>query len=101
VLLNILTFATTTTITSSLNPSSINQAVTFTASVGSNRPIPNGEVLTFYNGATEIGTGTTTNGVASLTTSLSTPGKYTIKADFPGDTFHKTSSGKVKQVVNP
>jgi hypothetical protein len=73
--------------------------VTFTATVVSNPSVPNGEVVTFYNGATKIGTGTTSNGVASLTTSFSTAGKYTIKASYPGDAFHNASSGTVKQVV--
>jgi Bacterial Ig-like domain (group 3) len=56
--------------------------------------------VTFYNGATEIGAGTTTTGIATLTTSFSTAGKYTIKASYPGDAFHNASSGTVKQVVN-
>jgi hypothetical protein len=59
--------------------------------------IPNGEVVTFYNGASKIGTGKTTNGAASLTTSLSTPGKHIMKASYPGDAWHKASSGTVKQ----
>ena len=56
---------------------------------------------TFYNGKTNLGTGKTTNGVASLTTSFSKAKTYAIKADYPGDAFHKKSSGTVKQVVNP
>ena len=56
--------------------------------------------MTFYNGKTAIGTGTTTTGVASLTTSFSKAGTYTIKANYPGDPFHKKSSGSVRQVVN-
>jgi len=99
VLLNKLTIKTATHVTSSLNPSQVNQSVTFTATVVSNPSVPNGEVVTFYNGATKIGTGTTSNGVASLTTSFSTAGKYTIKASYPGDAFHNASSGTVKQVV--
>jgi hypothetical protein len=99
VLLNELTIKTATHVTSSLNPSQVNQSVTFTATVVSNPSVPNGEVVTFYNGATKIGTGTTSNGVASLTTSFSTAGKYTIKASYPGDAFHNASLGTVKQVV--
>jgi hypothetical protein len=99
VLLNKLTIKTATHVTSSPNPSQIGQSVTFTATVVSNPSIPNGEVVTFYNGATKIGTGTASNGVASLTTSFSTAGKYTIKASYPGDAFHNASSGTVKQVV--
>jgi len=99
VLLNELTIKTATHATSSQDPSQVNQSVTFTAKVVSNPSVPNGEVVTFYNGATKIGTGTTSNGAASLTTSFSTAGKYTIKASYPGDAFHNASSGTVKQVV--
>jgi hypothetical protein len=100
-LLNTLTVATTTAISSSLNPSQISQTVTFTAAVTSASSIPNGSTITFYNGATRIGTGTTSDGVATLITSFSTAGKYTIKASYPGDAFHKASLKTVKQVVNP
>jgi len=100
VLLNSFTAKTATKATSSLNPSQVNQSVTFTAAITSNPPAPNGEMVTFYNGATQIGTGTTADGIASLTTSFSAAGKYTIKARYPGDLYHKASSGMVKQMVN-
>jgi hypothetical protein len=90
---------TKTKLTSSVNPSQVGQSVTFTATVTSSPLIPDGETVTFYNGATQIGTGTTTNGVATLTTSFSAAGKYTIKASYPGDAFHKAGSGTVKQTV--
>ena len=101
VLLNATLYATATALTSSPNPSVINQSVTFTATTTSNPPISDGETVTFYNGATKIGTATTTNGVATLATSFSKAKTYTIKASYPGDAFHKASSGTVKQVVNP
>ena len=100
-LLNSLTVATTTAISSSLNPSQLSQPVTFTAAVTSVSSIPNGSIITFYDGAAKIGTGTTSDGVATLITSFSTAAKYTIKASYPGDAFHKVSSKTVKQVVNP
>jgi hypothetical protein len=56
--------------------------------------------VTFYNGATEMGTGTTTGGVATFSTSFAEAKTYTIKASYPGDAFHKKSSGTVKQVVS-
>jgi len=101
VLLNETSYTSKTALTSSPNPSQVNQTVTFTATISSNPPVPNGEVVTFYNGKAEIGTGATTNGVASLTTSFSKAGKYTIKASYPGDAFRKASHGTVKQAVNP
>ena len=102
VLLNSLILATTTTtVTSSSNPARVNQPVTLTATVSSNRPVPNGEVVTFSIGLTKIGTGTTTNGVATLTTSFSIAKTYTIKARYAGFDFLGPSSGTLKQVVNP
>jgi len=101
VLLNTFIAKTVTHLKSSLNPSHVNLAVTFAATITSGSAVPNGEVVTFYNGATEIGTGTTTSGVATLTTSFPTPGKYVIEASYPGDLYHITSSGTVKQRVKP
>ena len=69
--------------------------------VTSTQPIPDGQIVTFYDGATKIGTGTTTGGVASLTTSFSIAKTHTIKAKYPGDTYHKPSSGRMMQIVNP
>ena len=100
VLLNETHYASKTTLASSPNPSQVNQPVTFTATITSTPAVPNGELVTFYNGKTEIGTGTTTNTVATLTTSFSAAKTYTIKATYPGDPFRKASSGTVKQVVN-
>jgi transposase-like protein len=100
VLLNTFTASTTTAITSSINPSSVNQPVTFTATITSSSPVPDGSTVTFYNGATEIGTGSTLNGIATFTTSFSAPKKYTIKASYLGDSFHTKSSGTEVQVVN-
>ncbi len=99
VLLNETYYASKTGLTSSPNPSQVNQTVTFTATMTSTPPVPNGEIVTFYNGKTNLGTGATANGVASLTRSFSKAKTYTIKAKYPGDAFRKPSSGTVKQVV--
>ena len=101
VLLNNFSVATTDTVQSSLNPSKVNQSVTFTATIASASAVPNGELVTFYNGTTTLGTSPTLNGVARLTTSFSKAKNYTIKAEYPGDAFHKKRSGTIKQVVNP
>jgi len=100
VLLNNLSAKTTTVVTSSLNPSQVGESVTFTATITSISSIPDGSTVTFYEGKNEIGTATTTNGVASMTTSFSEPKTYVIVAKYAGDAFHKASLGKVKQVVN-
>jgi Bacterial Ig-like domain (group 3)/FG-GAP-like repeat len=99
VLLNKTSYSTKTALTSSPNPSQVNQTVTFTATVTPTPP--NGEIVTFYNGKANLGTGATTNGVATLTTSFAKAKTYTIKADYPGDAFRKSSHGTISQVVNP
>ena len=101
VLLNITSYTTKTALSSSPNPSIVNQSVSLTAKISSATTVPDGEVVTFYNGATKVGTGTTASSVAILTTSFSAAGTYTINASYPGDAFHKPSSGKVKQMVKP
>ena len=64
----------TTTVASSGTPSFVAQPVTFTAIVTSSYgAIPDGELVTFFDDPdhtvkTEIGTGTTTGGVATCTT---------------------------------
>lgn len=92
---------TTTQVTSSPNPSGINQPVTFTATVTSILAIPDGQVVTFSLGKTNLGTGTTAKGVATFTTSFSKAATYSIKGSYPGDSYHKASSAIVKQVVSP
>ncbi len=99
ILLNETYYASKTALTASPNPAQIDQSVTFTATVTPTPP--NGEAVNFYNGKTSLGSGTTANGVATLTTSFSVAKTYTIKAGYPGDAFRKASSGMVKLVVNP
>jgi hypothetical protein len=101
VLLNKTSYSTAIALISSPNPAQANQMVTLTAAVASNPAVPNGETITFYDGKSSLGTGTTTGGMASLTTSFSKAKTYTIKATYPGDAFHKASTGTVKLIVNP
>jgi len=76
--------------------------VTFTATVtGHSGKIPDGETVTFYTGKTILGVGSTSNGVASLTTSFSKAKTYPIKATYSGDNVFEPSSGTVKQIVTP
>jgi FG-GAP-like repeat/Bacterial Ig-like domain (group 3)/FG-GAP repeat len=102
VLINKFTADTTTTLASSPNPSLVNQPVTFTATVTSPTSVPpNGSTVLFYDHMTLIGSGTTTNGVASFTTSFAKPETKTYKAVYAGDVFHRPSSGRATQAVNP
>jgi poly(3-hydroxybutyrate) depolymerase len=90
---------TTTTISSSLNPSLYGEGVTLTAVV-TPQP-PNGETITFEQGARSIGTGTLSGGSANFTISTLTTGKNDIKAVYPGDpTFASSTSAPVVQVVD-
>ena len=98
---NALPAAATTKVTTSGSPVSINQPVTFTATITSTYgPIPNGETITFYDGTTVMGTGLTTNGLSTLSTSTLAARTHTIKATYAGDATFKSSSGTVTQVVN-
>ena len=93
---------TTTTLVSGTNPSTYGQSVTFTATVA---PAPTtGDIITFKDGATTIGTGATNaSGVATLAiTTLDVPtSPHAITASFPGDTnFSASTSNTINQTVN-
>jgi uncharacterized repeat protein (TIGR03803 family) len=90
---------TTTVVTSLNDPSFVNQPVTFTATVTSAFTIPDGITVTFYDGKTALGTGSTTSGVATFTTSSLPAETQTITANYPGSAFTKASSGEVTQEV--
>jgi RHS repeat-associated protein len=90
--------ATTTTLSSSVNPSTAGQSVTYTAAVtGIN---PSGSV-TFKDGSTTLGYGNPSNGVANYASSL-IGGSHNLTAVYPGDANHAAStSAAYLQVVNP
>lgn len=91
-----------TVVTSSLNPSPVGQAVTFTATISSVRgPVPNGITVTFFNGSKTIGSAITSGGTASLSSSSLPAGTLSIKAKFPGCIFVKPSLGSIQQTVTP
>jgi hypothetical protein len=100
VMLNSFVVKTTTVLTSAPNPSTVNQPVTFTATVSSPRPIPDGQVVTFSQGKTQLGTGTIVGGVATLTTSFPKVKSYVIKASYPESGYLGSSDGTVKQVIS-
>jgi hypothetical protein len=91
--------ATTTTFASSLNPSAVGQAVTFTATV---TPQNGTGTVTFYDGGTVIGTGTLgENSTASFTTSSLAAGTHQITAAYGGDgSYLASTSAALDQVVN-
>jgi hypothetical protein len=93
--------ASTTSISSSLNPSTFGQSVTFSATVNSQYGgTPTGTV-TFYDGTTALSTVPLTNGSAALTTSVLLASKHSISADYTGDNnFLPSNSSALNQVVN-
>jgi hypothetical protein len=93
--------ATKTTLSSSPNPSTYGEAVTFTAKVTSSIGAPpGGEAVSFMKGKTVIGTGTLSNGSATFTTSMLPVGTTSVTAVYGGDSnFAGSKSNTVKQVV--
>lgn len=91
--------STTTALTSSLNPSTFGQQVTFTATV-SPALGPTGTVQ-FFDGATSLGTVVLSAGSASLTTATLTAVTHSITASYSGNaTYGGSTSSAVTQTVN-
>jgi uncharacterized repeat protein (TIGR03803 family) len=85
------------TLTSSLNPSTFGQSVTFTATVSGNSPTGTVE---FFIGSTSLGSRTLSNGVAALSTPKLVAGTHSITAVYSGDANNAPStSAAVTQVV--
>jgi hypothetical protein len=100
-LLSTALITTTATLTSSPNPSTLGESVTFTAVVGSSAGAPpNGETVSFQKGGTVLGTGTLSGGSATFTTSTLGIGTTSVKAVYGGDAyFHSITSNVVRQEV--
>jgi hypothetical protein len=100
--------ATTVSLTSGANPSTYGNPVTFTAIVRTNGVAAggiSGETVTFYNGATQLGTGTlNSSGQATYTTTGTqlTTGTRSITAGYTGDATYSgsTNSSALSQTVN-
>lgn len=88
------------TLTSSVNPSTVGQAITFTAKITSPTVIPSGPV-TFRAGTTVLGTAQLSGGKAILTTSTLLAGSTVVKASYNGNSNIKGSSAAVTQTVQP
>jgi hypothetical protein len=94
--------SSTTSLTSSLNPSVVGQAVVFTATVspGSGSGTPTGTV-TFLDGAATVGTASLSSGKATLSTTTLSAKNHTITASYGGDSnFAGSTSGPLTQTVN-
>lgn len=91
---------TTGAVTSSLNPSAVGQAVTFTATFSSPYAVPNG-LVTFYDGAVKLGTATlNAGGAGTLITSALALGSHNITATYAGNgNFNGSTTPVLVQVV--
>jgi RHS repeat-associated protein len=86
----------TLTLVTSSTPSVYGASVTFTATISSG---PTGTV-TFYDGGTQIGTGTIGGTTATFTTSSLAAGAHSITASWPGNSsYSSVTSSTITQVV--
>ena len=89
---------TNTTLTSSPNPSCLNTAVTFTATVDA--PAATGPVR-FFDGPVEIGNTTLSGGVATLVISNLSAGSHSITAVYDGVApYNGSTSPAITHIVN-
>jgi hypothetical protein len=88
----------TATLTSSPNPSTQGQAVTFTASITSPTVLPTGPV-TFTAGKMVLGTAQLSSGKAKFTTSTLPVGSTAVTATYYGDSNIAESAASVTQTV--
>jgi trimeric autotransporter adhesin len=96
---------TTTSLATSLNPSTVGQLVTFTATVPSasaGAAVPTGTVTFSFDGNAITAMVTlASNGVAQLALAALAPGTHTVTASYSGDSNYLASvSSTVTQVVN-
>jgi len=93
---------TTTTLSSSRNPATFGQTVTFTAVVKPVAPgsgTPTGTVV-FYDGTTVLGSVTLSSGKATFSTSKLTRGTHSITAKYLGDVdFLSSVSNVLSEVI--
>jgi autotransporter-associated beta strand protein len=94
---------TTSTVSATPNPSVYGQSVTFTATVSTVAPgvgSPSG-TFSFFDGSTNLGSGTITAGVATLTTSSLSTGAHSITVQYNGDgNFNGSTSSAITQTVD-
>ncbi len=98
--------STTMGVTSSLNPPTYGQSVTFTATVNdASGGVPTGSVA-FYDGSTDLGSGSSLSGsgnsaTSTFTTSALPAGSQSITAFYTPAGNFANSSGSLSQTVNP
>ena len=91
---------TTTTVTSSENPSTYGNSVTFTATVSATSGTPTGTVY-FTDGTTTLGSAIISSGQPTCTTSTLSVGTHSITAVYTGNaSFAGSTSTALTQTVN-
>ncbi len=90
--------ATTTSVSSDLDPSSFGQSVTFTATVTSSIGTPDGTV-TFKQGSQALATVSLASGQAQFSTNTLGTGADSITAAYSGSSAYAKSQGSVSQIV--
>nr|WP_249160200.1 Ig-like domain repeat protein [Bradyrhizobium manausense] len=92
------TSATSTSLVSSKNPSSVGEPVTFTATVSGAGATG---TVTFKDGASVLGTGTLGGGLATFVVATLSTGSHSITAVYGGDAaFAGSTSSALAQLVN-
>jgi hypothetical protein len=92
---------TTTVLTTSANPSPAGAPLTLTATVSSPRGAPTAGTVTFFDGATPLGTIAVSSGVATLSTSTLTLGSHALKAVYNGTAgFAGSNSNVVNETIS-
>jgi sugar lactone lactonase YvrE len=93
----VVTASTSVGLTSSLNPSTPGQAVTFTASI---TPSMATGTVQFLDGSTVLGTVSVSSGSAALSTSSLAVGAHSITAAYRGDaTYNPSNSAALQETV--
>jgi len=94
--------ATTSKVASSLNPSTVGQSVTLTATITPATAGTATGTVTFLDGTTSLGTKTLSSGTATLATTTLASGANSITVVYAGSTDYKTSKSAIlTQTVNP
>jgi Bacterial Ig-like domain (group 3)/FG-GAP-like repeat/FG-GAP repeat len=92
--------ASKTELSTSGSPSLVEQLVTFTASVASKYgTIPDGDLITFYDGKTALASVVLANETATYSTSSLSAKSHSIRAAYFGDAIFNPSAKTVTQVV--
>ncbi len=94
----------TLTLTSTVNPSLVNESTTFTLTVATTGTVTPGGTVTFYNGTTVIGSAplvskSATIGTASIADSFAASGTYPIKAVYASTSNTQGGTATLTQIV--